>query len=82
MQEDCKQVSVVRNNGLSCLPLLIIIEVFLFSVLNQNAFQYISSVVEDAKMKLIQATTLKCCSSYVIVHRKEKVMQKYGLLLT
>lgn len=44
----------------------------LFLVLNQNAFQYICNAAEDAKTKLIQAATLKCCSSYVIVHREGK----------
>ncbi|KAK2525325.1 hypothetical protein Q9966_011085 [Columba livia] len=42
-------------------------------VLNQHAFRYICNVAEDNKMKLIQAAILKCCPSYVIVHR-EKAM--------
>lgn len=62
----------MRSKGLSCLPLLLSIEVVLFPVLNQNAFQYICNAAEDAKMELIQAATLKCCSSYVIVHREKK----------
>lgn len=54
--EDCR-LSAEGNKGLSRLPLSLSIEVVLFPVLNQNAFQYSCNAAEDAKRKLIQAAT-------------------------
>lgn len=63
----------MRNKDPSCFLLSVSAEVVLFPVLNQHGFRYICNVAEDNKMKLIQAAILKCCPSYVIVHR-EKAM--------
>lgn len=72
----------MRNKGLSCLPLLLSMEIVLFPGLSQNAFQYICNAAGDARMKLAQAAALKCSSNYITVQRKEKALQKYCLLLT